>query len=205
MVAVATAAGVAAVEPGDAEPTAGLGPERGEAMFGGRAVVVHGGHLFPGLAAVQRGLQADVVGIGRVAVFHQHVRPKTAVVQDLQRGKVGPVHEPVRTFGCNTRALPVAFLVEAAVGQAVAAAVTAFDPAQHQVAIGRQGEIGLRGTIGRRQRPVGNGGGLQRQGEQQQSDGGHFHATNLALGRIRVTVAVAEMLVQRRQLGAKTP
>ena len=146
-------AGVASIEPGDAEAAIVLRPHRHEAVLGRGRVVMCLARRAPVHAVVERTHQHHVVGVGRIGGFLQPVRPQRTVRRGGDVRRVGPVHEHRIADGDRARGLP------AAIGQMLgelerrAPAGHLADPAQQQAAIRREAQVRRRGAGHRRQRP----------------------------------------------------
>ena len=96
VVPFAFAAGVAAVQPGDADAIARPRAKRGETVFGGDAVVVHRDRVAPVHAAAARGGQAHAVAAFGLAL--QVLHPQRVVVGDGDVRRIDRVgHEGIAT------------------------------------------------------------------------------------------------------------
>ncbi len=146
--------GVAAVQPGDAEPVVGLRPQRGEPVLGGRAVAMRAQRRAPVHAVVARGGEHDVVRVRARARLLQPLHPQRAAGQRQQVRRIGPVDEERAADGHGPGRLPDPVRAELGVLQAGTAAGHAFEPAQQQPAVGRPHQVGLGGARAGGQDPL---------------------------------------------------
>ena len=137
-VIVAFAHGLAPVEP-DAVRTTAEARDRDEAVLRGRAIVVRRTRFAPRASTVGAESRHHVVGIHAARLLLQPVRGPGAAAGRDDRGKVGPVDEPV-SAGCHVdRCAPALCALPLRVPQAELNAVARLEPAHHdRPAVGGQ-------------------------------------------------------------------